>query len=422
MLTFALIAVAGVLFVFVVLGKPGNISGVAVGSTFLLTTIVTRGPIDRTGNIAVAIMALTLFVAFVKTRTRGASRAPTALLASIYLASLISTLIGYPEGLAALARVSILAILVSLVAARMDALNYRYFLRYLVVTGYVHTAFAAFEAWVGEPIWGYQVRADGSTLFIQANEIFTTEVPRLEGGAGHSITLGVVVSVAVIALVALRGLKWSTAVACAPLLVALAFAGSRSAVLALACVAVVALLSPRNRMSALGRVLAVLIVIGTIPLVTPLVRDVAGTLLESGSFTHRVSGLESALELLDRPLFEVFFGSGYASTGQLYARGYLQDSGFLVVDNQFVTTLATCGLIGLALLVAYLFVGTRGAPPAMLSILIFWSIMAFSFDIMFWIMGATLLVAAAACKPGEPLPADQGEADARLTRAVADRA
>lgn len=78
---------------------------------------------------------------------------------------------------------------------------------------------------------------------------------------------------------------------------------------------------------------------------TALLDDVFGS-----QSAHRLNSLRAVPRLLfERSLLESLFGSGFGSARNLYGRGIIDDDGFFAIDNQFVTILASAGVIGFVL-------------------------------------------------------------------------
>jgi hypothetical protein len=309
--------------------------------------------------------------------------------------SFVVTAISFPEADNLAIRISVVGLLGALAVMRFTAFDLRVLLHGLVALALLEFVFGLVELLVThEPaLWGYKIYADGS-VFDNPNKLLGQSLVRVQGTTGHPIPYGVVMVLGVVALVA----QWRVYapvfryLALAACLTGLLLSGSRGVFIALALALVYLLLTSRSTHRA-TRILSVAL-IGALALVlfwSDLV-EVASVFFDSGSYTNRSGALSSVPLLLDRPALESFFGSGIGSQLTLYARGLLPQNGFLVVDNQLVTTLGTAGLVGLTLLVAVIVVGFRSAPRAAKAMILIFAAMLFSFDFLVWSSMATLFV------------------------------
>ncbi|GEM_PF-4051441 len=93
-----------------------------------------------------------------------------------------------------------------------------------------------------------------------------------------------------------------------------------------------------------------------------------------------------------RPTTEALLGSGFNSQSSLFQRSLLQDGNLLVIDNQFVSTLATAGIIGLLALVGLVFAAFNGRGPSEIAILLAAVSFFFIFDALRWLGPAVFII------------------------------
>lgn len=278
-------------------------------------------------------------------------------------------------------------------AAACDRAEVQRVVRGVVLLALAQTAVAAASSLLGLAApWGYLGRA-GSTF--GTNELLPALTGRATGTMAHPIPLGTLLAVAaVLCLTAVRG--WSGPVRLLAAVVCtggVLLSGSRSAALALAVALVCTLVVPGVvRLAPVWRCAGVLAVaVAAVSVDVTSLRAVS-SLEGTGSLTHRLGALDAAGRLLDRPVAESLLGSGTGSLRRLFAQGYLQVDGFFAVDNQFVTTLALGGLVGVVALAAAVLVGLlrgdRATRPALLVVVVLFA----SFDVLQWNATAVLLV------------------------------
>lgn len=288
----------------------------------------------------------------------------------------------------------------ALLAATAGADDVRFLARGLMALALVELVAATASALLGVPApWGYLGEA-GSTF--EVNPLVPELSGRATGTMAHPIPFGTVMALSV--LLALSPvLRWPTSLrllAAAGGTFGVALSGSRSAALSLLVTVLVATLLPgalrlhpvARTVVLLGSVAAFLSVqVGSLAVVTSL----QGT----GSLTHRLGALDAAERLADRPLAQTLLGSGTGSLHDLFTAGLLQLDGFFAVDNQFVATFATAGLLGVlalaALVVAGLVGGHRATRPAALLMVS----MFLSFDVLEWNATAVLTVVLLVLRP-----------------------
>jgi len=280
------------------------------------------------------------------------------------------------------------------------------FLTGVLVLAAVESCLGVLESFVvHEPLpWGYKVQENGSAVVLQ-NPLLPGLGARVSGSVGHPIPYGTLLGFAVLVLVdqwrrRRPVLRW---VLLAAFLVGIVLSGSRSVIIGVV-VGVVLILwsSPRG-----GRALRVFAVAG-VAVVGSIVfaSDIAAALdrlVTSGSYTNRAGAFDSVPGLLGRAPLETLFGSGFGSDFELYYRGFFPQDGFLVIDNQLVTSLGTEGVVGVALVVTLFVLGWLRGGRLRRAWLVLFGVMLFSFDYFGWFAMLALLVVALAI-PGPPRP------------------
>ncbi|WP_406472434.1 O-antigen ligase family protein [Streptomyces sp. NBC_01615] len=183
---------------------------------------------------------------------------------------------------------------------------------------------------------------------------------RAQGTFGHPLLLSMFLVVA-LAIVMRRPLRnqGMYAATVALLLGGVFCSGSRSALI-VAVAMVLFVFGSRNYSVTRGVVLSG--VVGFLVALSPIGSDAYKRFTGSGSLSHRLGAIEIIPNLLVQPPFELWFGHGWYSTKTLFRRGLLQNDGLMAIDNQWVATLATSGLIGVAFWLALMVVSLRAAP------------------------------------------------------------
>ncbi|GAA4678834.1 O-antigen ligase family protein [Frondihabitans cladoniiphilus] len=239
--------------------------------------------------------------------------------------------------------------------------------------------------------WGRRV-VEGREMYTNANVLLGNGFQRVEGTLGHAIPFATLLTVAACLLVrtwSVRGphLRWIAMSLC---VAGLVLSGSRTGVLGLGLCFLLLILTSRST----GRGLRVVTVTCTLAGATALfwndVRDIVARTIETGSYTNRSSALDSVPGLVARPFREALLGSGWGSELDLYARGLLPQNGFTIVDNQFVTTLATTGVVGAGLLTLLFLTSFVAGDRTRRALLVLLVVMVFSFDFVAWASIGTL--------------------------------
>lgn len=357
---------------------------------------------DAVMSAALVVAMAFLAVAAVGRRRHTGAGLRTGLVIALYGANVVVTAIASPGAVSAIVWIAGIAVLVVLAAVRFTEQDRRTFLIGVVVLAIVQTGFAAYEVFVaGRPVfWDYTTVEGG--LGGLPNPLLGGESVRVAGTMSHPIVLATLLAVASIVTLAASGtspwIRWPVIVT---LLGGILLSGTRSAIIALVIAAFFLLCTSDRR----GRVARVVIgiTLGAVALVfsaEDLLRS-ADALFNSGSFTNRNSALETAPALLLRPITEVAFGSGFDSEAVLRERGYLAQNGFVSVDNQLVTSLATQGLLGFVLVVTLLVVWFRGGDRLQRALAIAMCVFYFTFDDLRWPAVIVLLL------PLLTMPADR---------------
>ncbi|WNB85206.1 hypothetical protein [Cellulomonas sp. ATA003] len=285
-------------------------------------------------------------------------------------------------------------VLVALTARSMADVDSQVFFRALLGLAGVQLVLAVAEQTLRiAPMWP-PIGSSTNDIAARVNLVAPMLAGRSIGSLGHALPLGTLFATAV--LVALLGVRMRTsarALAVAAGLTGVVLSGSRSVLLVLVVVLCL-LFARRARSAAVPVILAAGAAVvwwaansGWLAAAT----DIQGSI----SYRQRVGVLSSGGALFDRPVVEVLVGSGWNSVSELFALGYLSGAGLSVTDNEFVNTFARTGLLGLALLIAFLVTTyVRAGALGRVTVLMF-GVLAFSFNVITIHSTAVLLVALA---------------------------
>jgi hypothetical protein len=305
---------------------------------------------------------------------------------------------------------SLLALLVCL---RLRAGGARLFLDGVILLGVAQAVLAVLEvAKIAIPPFG-PATTNGAELPHPIN----TELIRAQGMLGHPILLGMllVVAMLILAFRRPRSSLWVLIAGEAVLALGAYLSGSRSAWAIGAVCLIFALVSERASVVAKMFLAIALVAVLSFALLDQrafsLIAGQWDRFSESGSYSHRADFWTYVGQLANlRSSSEVLFGSGVGSELELFNRGLLQQDGFQVVDNQFLTTLATIGIAGAFALVVLSLVGAfrlrGGARLAFISL----CLMFFIFDELRW-LGPPILFFSLLGLVGIPLDARSAEAE-----------
>lgn len=274
-----------------------------------------------------------------------------------------------------------LAGLLAWVVSTVDPTELRIVYAFIAATAAFQVALAGLELTVlPEPIWGYVGGA-------RDNPFVNNELIRTQGTFGHPIPFAVFCGFSLLIAWSNPG-GWSQKWRLINLSIAvtgLAFSGTRSAVFSIA----IGLLVHIALSASLARWLRSVVVLAAIGVllinIDVGIARVMTELFQSGSFSHRLGGLESVPALLEkRPPLEVWFGNGFGSAGQLYDRHLMHQIYMRTVDNMLVYALGTMGIVGLGALLALSVVTAALADRTGRAILAMVFAMYFSFDLWTW--------------------------------------
>lgn len=240
------------------------------------------------------------------------------------------------------------ALLVSasaLAAGTMNTDERRFTSNAFVAIATLQALLCAFEAWGRrELLFGVATHGPNSI----------TGGVRAEATLGHPLVAGLVLLVA--CAIVLRS-PWSARIkiALASVLGAGVVASGSSSPLIVFLVLILWGISASG--TALARILTVTALVTALTwiasftsIASELASEVSGV-----NAAHRLNSLLAFPRLFSlRDLSEASFGSGWGSIARLYDTNVLINDGFLAIDNQFTTTTAVGGLLGLTLLLAFL--------------------------------------------------------------------
>jgi O-antigen ligase len=370
--------------------RPGTVLAGVVATWLLLPESGLRTKVSWA--LLVATLVVLLYALWVHAPRLRWNTPATLLLVSGLCSALSSprhgTTMDLVEGVAGL----LLLVGSALLAAYCSTADVDRLLSVVVVVALIELGVAAACAFLGVPApFGYL--GQHGALF-GVNELVPALAGRATGTMGHPIPLGTLMaSGAVVALFALRRwpvlLRWLIALACAG---GVALSGSRSAALTLVMSVLLAVLWPGvARIGILFRAVVLAAVGVLFAWVDITALPAATSLAGTGSLTHRLGAFDAVSRLISRDTGELLFGSGQGSLASLFADGLLQLDGFYAVDNQWVTTFALGGLVGVVALGAAVAVGLlrghRRTRPALLVV----AGMLLSFDVLEWRAIALLL-------------------------------
>ncbi|MGV6993827.1 O-antigen ligase family protein [Gordonia amicalis] len=233
--------------------------------------------------------------------------------------------------------------------------------------------------------WGYLGSAVKNPLEM-TNNLGLVEVGRAVGTLAHPILLGFLCAMGIVALWGGAAERlWVKLILSAPMLLGILASGTRSALLAvLIGIAVLALGGGgRNRRRFAIVFVALAYSVLAIPRVVErfsFLKSLEGTF----SLEHRMRSITSVAPLLDRDSRSVLLGEGSNGIQGLYERGVLHNDKFFAIDNQFVYSLATGGVLALLLLIllvvsSFILGGRLNWAAATVMVTFF-----FSFDSLSW--------------------------------------
>ncbi|KQO81142.1 hypothetical protein ASF17_13590 [Frigoribacterium sp. Leaf263] len=337
----------------------------------------------------------------------GAPSAPrggaiVGLTAVSFTVALATTVVGDPEAVGLTVRVGALAVGAAWCVLRASPTDLRVLGAGVVVIASLEVALGLVEFATGDPVpWGRRHRDVND--YVLVNTLLPGGLERVQGTLGHPITYGVVLCTAFVVTVAAgrRVPLPARVLVASALMVGMLLSGSRSVVLA-AILAVAVLVVAASEGRGAVRAAAALLGVGVAVVVFVDELGVASDrFVSSGSYENRAGTIGSVPRLLGRPLLEVVFGSGVGTVERLYDEGLFPQDGFWVLDNQLVTTLATQGVLGVALSVAVLVIALATRDPLARALCAVFVGMLVTFDYVFW-PSMTVLASGAAALAGRP--------------------
>lgn len=420
---FVLIALSSIVVVVrICSSRSRNAPADALGFVYLLQTVTTRAQTDRlpghlhlTSVISFSIIALALLRWPPADRARAGRRVETVLVCGFWLLQVFLTATVGSGGLRSLLEVAVVAIPVGLVARYVDRSGANRLMQWLVWTAVVQCGMAVLEIWRDEPVWGYAKNASGTADFVQSNNIIPTSIPRLEGATGHSILFGAVMVFGCVGLVLWSTTRIRNRIALGvPFVAFLLLSGSRGAVLTLLVLVLYWMLSPQVRISFGARIVGWLAFLGIGYAAYSLITEIVGEWQKTGSYTNRSNAFASLENLLGMADHSVLFGHGWSSIPSLFDADVLRQTNALrVVDNQYVSTLATGGLLSLLALLLIGLVGWRTGQVINRSLILVIFIGCAFFDSLFW--GPMIVMLSAATGIGFRRESEDERVDAAAT-------
>ncbi|WP_298944464.1 hypothetical protein [uncultured Microbacterium sp.] len=278
---------------------------------------------------------------------------------------------------------------VFLLASNLSPVARDQVLRFLVIIGLLQVVVMVFESVVPLAIVRDQIAATtDSPYIIRPNLILGDWTNRAQGTLGYPIAAG-----NYMALCFALCLSWlkvgprSRVILLTSFGLAIVLTGTRTALIAIAVASVVALWNS-TKLGFGGRFAATVAGCAALWAVDAFIGAAAEA--DDFSLTHRWSVAAGFFALLNRPLNIVLFGSGLNSHASVFEQGYLETSATGALDNAFIMTFVTSGLLSLLALVGlmiYTFYWSPGVlRPAFATFVVFF----FSYDALWWHFTAVL--------------------------------
>jgi len=331
----------------------------------------------------------------------------SSLIVVLFASACLVTVVAYPPGFGLVFRMTLLVLLVVVVLGRGGAADRRRVVDGVVVVAVLQSLAGIVEFVRGEPLlWGYKVYTTGRGLWNE-NHLLGGEVARVQGTMSHALPYGTLLMVALVLLLCTWhrravAARWSALALFSTMVVA---SGSRSALIGIVLALTYLLVSSRR--AATWQRGSVLAATGAAAVLTSwsTVASTVDQLLQSGSYENRAGHLFAVPRLIGRPALEAFFGSGESSEQRLFAQGYFYGTGFNVVDNQLLSSLATQGVLGAGLVISVFVVAARhGGRDVRASLIVLTSaLMTFEF---FKMTSMVLLFTVVVCLAGSPRDPD----------------
>lgn len=373
-----------------VLAPPHRARAFALVGAVCLVVVVAQNnapSVVRNGAFALGIAVLVVAELRSSRRGRGSPMLVAAIVAWWGLVALVVALTGSYSLEPLAVQVAFIVTMVWSIS-RATPSDLSWLVTSIIVLAAAQTLLGLAEVFAGvDPIWGYRggLRRDNP---------FVPDLVRAQGTMGHPIVFGYLQGLAVVLAWAnpFRMPQWARLLLLALTVTGVVLSGTRSAALA-AAVAIVAHIVLRIEAFQLLRGLFLLLAAAVLVAVldfglTQLVLDT----IDSGSWIHRLGSLQAVPNLLERSGWELWWGSGYGSERELFARGYIVLTyGLPVVDNFFVYLLGTTGIVGLCLMLGILVFAFLRGNRYVKAAVIYVAGMFFSFDTTVWFSSGVLL-------------------------------
>lgn len=284
------------------------------------------------------------------------------------------------------------------VVSRLTAPDIRPLLRWTGLTLLLQFVIGVAELTIlPEPIFGYRNLSTDGLPVIRYNP-FLPGLVRIQGTTGHPIIFSLVMMTGLLLFLALgsRVSQWFR-IGCVGIAGAgLLLSGTRSAFVAAAVGILVFLFFAPNTRTRLRNVLWITFAGAGVWIGDFGLSAIASEAVESDSFAHRLEGWISFDQLIHRSSPTGTIGSGFFSEEAIFAQGLLQQDGFQVIDNHLIWTLAVSGVVGLVGMVgvfAMSWFESDRLGKAQIALML---TMSFSFDLLTWLVSASLFVLAVA--------------------------
>lgn len=349
-------------------------------AAFVLVPFLALGPT----LLAAAVGGLLLFDFAALGKARRAIHAPAGLIPLTALLVMTLAVTGLSRGFDNTSSGALILPLLMfpsfLLAGNLTATERRIAMRGLVILALIQVGIAALESSeIIEAPWSRFVDFGPDNALIP-------DLPRARGTMLHALPLAMLLLVA-LALLFQPEVSWSRRVRIplgAACVLGCVLAGSRSGVLMCVVLVVFFAGSTARRWRRPAGALAFVVLAAALEGAGFFRSGPVRTLLESGSTYQRAELIDVVPRLLGQPWAAATFGNGWGAAKELFARGYLQRTGFEAVDNQFVTTFTVVGLIGLALLVAIFLLVWANASRSMRAGLVVLVASFNVFDVLAW--------------------------------------
>jgi hypothetical protein len=382
------VAVASVVGFALLLTAPAERVLSLVISVVFAAMIVIR-VIAPSGAIQIVVMlalAACLAIAYFRTPDRKRADSPVVwLYALIGMVSAAATLAAQtPDWF--YGGIFVLSATVMAVGTSLSAQARRSVERVIVVTGVVLAVVSILETFVFNDLIWFELRQG------QSAHAFIAGAVRAEATIGHPIVLGFVLLSSMLLILTTTRLSSLMVLALSVLGLGIVATGSAS----VAAVGVLAVaLSLWTRWSASSRSLA--FVGGAIVLLLSggVIWETISAELSEVNAGHRLASVSAVPQLLlNQPIPIAVFGNGWGSNETVFANGLIRQSLSTAIDNQWITTLAQSGLIGVLLLLGFVVVSVARTRRRSMPLVLSGVAMFFSFDIFLWALPSFILALA----------------------------